>query len=165
MDTSAKRPKVPPAPWRYQAGFSYFVAMFMVAVVVLLSLQAQSAMSTKERRRKEDELLYVGQAYRNAIRDYYANAPGSNRTYPPSIDALVLDSRTSRISRHLRKAYVDPLTGSASWGVVAAPDGGIMGVYSLSTQTPIKIGGFPDELLSFTGAKKYQDWKFIYQPG
>ncbi|MES2069877.1 MAG: type II secretion system protein [Pseudomonadota bacterium] len=147
-----------------QAGFSYLVAIFMVAVVAMLTLQAQSNMATNERRRKEDELLLVGQAYRNAIRDYYVNAPGSNRTFPPTIDALLLDTRTSRISRHLRKAYVDPITGSATWGVIAAPDGGIMGVYSLSVQAPIKVDGFPDELFSFVGAKKYQDWKFVYQP-
>jgi len=147
-----------------QRGFSYFVAIFMVAIVAVLSLHVQTNMATKERRRKEDELLFAGQAYRAAIQGYYLNTTDSARSYPPSIDVLLLDKRNSRIASHLRKAYIDPITGTPIWGVIYAPDGGIMGVYSLSPQQPIKVDGFPDVLASFTGAKKYQDWKFVYQP-
>ncbi len=147
-----------------QRGFSYFIAIFMVAIVAVLSLHAQTNMATKERRRKEDELLFVGQAYRDAIQGYYLNSTGSARSFPPSIDVLLLDKRTNQMASHLRKAYLDPITGSATWGVIKAPDGGIMGVYSLSAQQPIKVDGFPDALASFAGAKHYQDWKFVYQP-
>lgn len=154
-----------PSDWRRkQQGFSYFVAIFMVAIVAVLSLHAQTNMATKERRRKEDELLFVGQAYRDAIRGYYLNSTGQVRSFPPSIDVMLLDKRTNQIASHLRKAYLDPITGSANWGIVKAPDGGIMGVYSLSIQQPIKVDGFPDALGAFIGAKQYQNWKFVYQP-
>jgi hypothetical protein len=56
----------------------------------------------------------------------------------------------------LRKIYVDPITGSTEWGLMKGPDGGIMGVYSQSKDTPLKILG--------AGGATYADWKFIYQP-
>ncbi|MCU6433680.1 type II secretion system GspH family protein [Undibacterium sp. Jales W-56] len=148
---------------RQQAGFSYLVALFFVAVTAILSLKAQSNMATNERRRKEDDLLYVGQAYRDAIRDYYRNAPGSDSSYPPNIDALLLDQRTSKVTRHLRKTFADPMTGETLF-LLMSPQGGIMGVYSTSMQQPIKTDGFAEQLVGFAGAKTYQDWKFVYQP-
>ena len=52
----------------------------------------------------------------------------------------------------------------AEWGLIEAPGGGIMGVYSLSEAPPVKSGGFskPDE--SFADALRYADWKFFYAP-
>lgn len=45
-----------------------------------------------------------------------------------------------------------------------APEGGIVGVHSLSEATPIKSGnfGYGDE--SFEGKAKYSDWVFAYRP-
>lgn len=40
-------------------------------------------------------------------------------------------SRTAAFSR-ARGIYADPFSGKAQWGLVAAPQGGIAGVYSLS---------------------------------
>ena len=37
----------------------------------------------------------------------------------------------------------DPLTGSADWGVVKGPDGGVIGVYSQAPGKPLKQDGFP----------------------
>ena len=45
--------------------------------------------------------------------------------------------------RHLRRLYRDPLTGSADWGVVKGPDGGVIGVYSQAPGKPLKQDGFP----------------------
>jgi len=154
---------------RRQAGFSYFVAMFAVAVCSIVALRAVQNSATAARRDREAELLYVGQAYRQAIADYYAGSPGSAKRYPPTLDALLRDPDTTRTRRYLRQRYRDPITGSAEWGLVYAykPDGtvaGIQGVYSLSAQQPIKVGGFPEALVAFTGATRYQDWQFVFQP-
>jgi hypothetical protein len=64
----------------------------------------------------------------------------------------------------LRKLYLDPITNQAKWGLVMAPEGGIVGVHSLSEATPIKSGnfGYGDE--SFEGKAKYSDWVFAYRP-
>lgn len=61
--------------------------------------------------------------------------------------------------RHLRKVYVDPLTGK-DWGLQMAPEGGIIAVFSTAEGTPTKTGGFPSELSYLEGTKKYSDWVF-----
>jgi len=147
-----------------QQGFSYLLALFMVAIVAVLSARGIESTAMRERRAKEAELLYVGQVYRTAIKSYYDNTPGTSKRYPANLSVLLEDDRTSRLNRHLRQLYLDPITRSANWGVVEAPGGGIMGVYSLSMAEPIKTDGFPIELANFLHATKYQDWKFIYQP-
>lgn len=149
---------------RRQQGFSYLVVMFLVAVLAIASVRALEVGITTERRSKEAELLWVGNAYRNAIRMYYEGSPGSNRTYPASLDDLLYDSRLTRPNRPLRKRYRDPITGSTEWGVVKNEAGAVIGVYSLAKGKPIKRGGFAPELMSFTNANSYSDWKFVYQP-
>lgn len=149
---------------RRQQGFSYLIALFLVALLAVLSLRGLEVTLMKERRDKEAELLLVGQAYRQAIKAYYENTPGSDKQYPAELKALLEDGRTTRMNRPLRKLYRDPVSGGEEWGIVPAPGGGVMGVYSLSTQAPIKTNGFPAELLGFINAKQYQGWKFVYQP-
>jgi type II secretory pathway pseudopilin PulG len=141
---------------RRQKGFTYMIALFMVATLSVVSLRAMERTLTKDRREREAELLYVGQAYRQAIQVYYQNSPGTAKKYPPDLQSLLQDARTTSLQRPLRKLYRDPITSSA--------DGGVMGVYSLSTQQPIKVSGFPVTLFGFTGAKSYQQWQFVYQP-
>ncbi len=147
-----------------QGGFTYVIAMFLVAALAVIAGRAMENSQTRERRAKEAELLIVGQAYRSAIRQYYQNTPGFDKRYPTSLRALLQDERATRMTRPLRKLYRDPITGSAEWGLVEAPDGGVMGVYSLSFRQPIKIDGFTPDLADFANVKKYQDWKFVYQP-
>lgn len=153
-----------PKTRRSQAGFSYLIAMFMVAVVAIVSVRALENSLTQERREKEAELLQIGQAYRNAIRTYYENSPGTAKTYPAQLSALLLDERTTRLRRPLRKLYRDPISASNDWGIVRSETGGVMGVYSLSNLKPIKTDGFPEELGSFKNAQHYKEWQFVYQP-
>jgi type II secretory pathway pseudopilin PulG len=149
-----------------ERGFSYVIVMFLVAVLSLVATRAMQNTLTAERREKEAELLATGMAYRNAIRDYYENALGSAKTYPPSLKALLRDERWSRDQRPLRKLYRDPMTGSTEWGLIKleSDSNQIIGVYSLSPKQPVKRGGFAAELFGFDKAKTYRDWRFIYQP-
>lgn len=149
---------------RREGGFTYVIVMFVVAVLSILSVRALENSLTKAQRGKEEELLFVGQAYRDAIRSYYDNTPGTAKQYPPELTSLLLDERTTTTRRPLRKLYRDPMTGSEQWGVVLTEDGkGIKGVYSLSQQQPVKTGGFSDDLAAFAAAKTYRDWQFVYQ--
>jgi hypothetical protein len=67
--------------------------------------------------------------------------------------------------RHLRKPYIDPMTGEANWGLVEAPGGGgVMGVYSRSEQKPIKSGNFSVRNQGFEEVASYADWKFVHSP-
>ena len=149
---------------RRQQGFSYPVAMFLVALLALVSVRALENSLTAERRSKEAELLSVGSAYRNAIQNYYENSPGTAKTYPPDLEALLLDRRANRLRRPLRKLYRDPITGSPDWGIVRTESGAVKGVYSLSTRKPFKSDGFAPELSGFFNAKQYRQWLFVYEP-
>lgn len=149
---------------RRERGFSYVLVMFLVAAVAIISVRALENTMTAERRAKEAQLLLVGQAYRNAIRDYYEGSPGTGKMYPKDLESLLLDPRTTRLRRPLRKLYRDPITGKAEWGVVRSKTGEVMGVFSLSALAPIKRDGFPSELAGFANARQYRDWRFVYEP-
>lgn len=149
---------------RRQRGFSYPIALFLVAVVAITSVRALENSMTAERREKERDLLATGQAYRDAIRTYYDNSPGTSKTYPPDLQALLLDVRATRLRRPLRKLYRDPITAGTEWGIVRTDSGAVKGVYSLSALKPFKTDGFAAELKSFQGAREYKQWQFVYEP-
>jgi hypothetical protein len=65
--------------------------------------------------------------------------------------------------RHLRKVFVDPVTGKAEWGLVLIGDR-IVGVHSLSEQKPIKQANFEAEVIHFANAENYTQWVFTYPP-
>jgi hypothetical protein len=116
-----------------------------------------------QQREKERELLFVGMQYRRAIKQYYENPVGQN-SYPPTLEALLLDERTPAIRRYLRKPYRDPLSNSKEWGLLLAPQGGIIGVHSLAGGAPVKQANFPAELEWEGGKSRYVDWQFVYVP-
>jgi hypothetical protein len=149
---------------RSQGGFSYVIALFLVAALAIFSVRAMENTASKEQRDREAELLTIGQAYYVAIRQYYENSPGVVKAYPKELVNLLEDARATKITRPLRRLYRDPITGSADWGVIRAADGGVMGIYSRSNRKPFKVAGFPIDMSSFSSANTYQDWKFSYQP-
>jgi hypothetical protein len=64
------------------------------------------------------------------------------------------------IKRHLRKIYLDPMTGKADWGLVKI-QGRITGIYSTSTLVPFKQKGFNVADASFSGLRRYREWVFV----
>lgn len=144
-------------------GFAYIGLLLFVAVFGALSAGVIGAGANIGQRSAEEELLWVGTQYRNAIKSYYEAGAGGRR-YALSFDELLRDPRIPGVRRHLRRLYPDPLTGSEEWGIVQAPGGGIMGVYSKSEREPLKVEGFPVEFVDFTGKKKVSEWVFAYVP-
>lgn len=149
---------------RLERGFSYVVVMFLVAVTAIISVRALESILVTERRDKEAELLWRGMAYRNAIRDYYLDSPGTVHNFPPQLSTLLLDERFTRPRRPLRRLYRDPMTEDGDWGLVYNNDGALIGVYSRSSGKPLKQAGFVPELQAFAGTQHYSDWKFVFQP-
>jgi type II secretory pathway pseudopilin PulG len=149
-------------PISKQGGFTYLALLIAVAVGGAVLASIGELTSHAQQREKEAELLFVGQQYREAIRAYYERAPGGAKRYPRKLEDMLADSRYPTAQRYLRRPYPDPMTGKTEWGLVAAPDGGIMGVYSLSEAPPIKNGGFSKRNESFSDAARYTDWKFLY---
>jgi type II secretory pathway pseudopilin PulG len=131
-----------------QAGFTY--ASLLVAVVLfgLASVGAARLLASTDRAEREAELLFIGHQFRQAIRSYLESGPKVGQ-YPPTLDELLQDSRNPTTRRHLRRMFVDPITGKAEWGIITAPEGGVMGIYSLSSREPKKRSGFDPEDADF----------------
>jgi hypothetical protein len=149
---------------RLNGGFTYVVALFVLAVTSAAASVVAGVYSTELKQHKEAHLLWVGAQFRHAIGVYYARSPGSVPRYPETLEDLLEDRRYLSLQRYLRRIYADPMTGKTTWGTITAPTGGIMGVYSLSTNRPLKQARFDDQEASFVGARSYQDWKFVHVP-
>lgn len=147
---------------RRARGFTYLAVLFIVAILMGGLALLGEMWETSARREKEAELLFIGNQYRRAIGLFYDSTPGAVKRYPRTLEDLVKDPRQPATQRHLRRLYPDPITGKNEWGFVKAPDGGILGVHSLSEEAPLKIGGFRVRDASLEGAAKYADWKFFH---
>jgi type II secretory pathway pseudopilin PulG len=146
---------------RAGAGFTYVSVMVLVAVIALAGAATLKLGSVLQRSRLEAELLAIGAEYADALQSYADATPAGQPTQPRSFKELLRDPRSSTLKRHLRRIYVDPLTGSAEWGIVYAGDkAGIVAIYSLSDAKAVKIGNFPERFRAFEGRAKVSDWKF-----
>lgn len=151
---------------RTQHGFTYLGLLFVVTLLGAAMAGAGSLWRTTVQRDREQELLFVGNQYRQAIIAYREKAPaGQPLAFPRSIDDLLEDKRWPTLKRHLRKAFRDPITGSTEWGLVEGPGGALTGVYSPSQAAPLKVAGFPKAYESFAGSRSYRDWQFVYGGG
>ncbi len=153
-----------PVPLKKQSGFTYLAILFAVAISGVILAVTGVNWSQAAQREKEQELLFVGNQFRQAIALYYEKSPGTVKRYPRTLSDLLKDERQLSVQRYLRKIYLDPMTRKTDWGIVAAPDGGVMGVYSLSDATPLKTANFEYADRAFEGATKYTDWMFAYVP-
>jgi len=148
-----------------QGGFTYLALLFMVTVLAIGLSVTGVVWHTAVQREREQELLFVGGQFRNAIASYYNAVPvAALRRYPATLTDLIKDPRFPNTRRHLRRIYVDPMAGKPEWGLVRGIDGGVIGVYSLSEKEPIRISFPSGPNKEFSGKKRYADWKFIYLP-
>lgn len=148
-----------------ERGFTYIWMLFAVALSGIVLASAGQIWQTETRREKEVELLFTGEQFRQAIGSYYENSPGMPKRYPDSLEKLLADDRFPIVRRHLRKIFLDPMTGRAEWGLIRKPGIGIVGVHSLSVQKPFKRANFHERYATFADAVSYQDWEFVYLPG
>jgi type II secretory pathway pseudopilin PulG len=147
-----------------QRGFTYLALMIIVAVMGAGLAAIGELYSHAAQREKERELLFVGHQFRQAIARYYEKSPGA-KVYPKSLEELLEDKRFPMPQHHLRKLFLDPMTGRAEWGLVEMPGGaGIMGVHSLSEEKPVKSAGFDAADQGFDDAETYAKWTFTYSP-
>jgi type II secretory pathway pseudopilin PulG len=144
-------------------GFTYVGLMIVIAIIALASIATLTAGSALQRRMNEEELLFVGTQFANAFRSYFEATPVGQRNYPAKLEELLRDPRYPGVRRHLRRIYIDPITGNAEWGLVAAP-GGIIGVHSLSQETPLKTSHADPTLAALSDKKSYAEWAFGFLP-
>jgi type II secretory pathway pseudopilin PulG len=153
------------APSAAETGFSYIGVLILLAILSAALAATMDVWHTTMQREKEKELLFVGNQFRAALQSYYTGGGGKVPAgrYPTRIDDLLLDGRSPTIVRHLRKLFVDPITGKAEWGLVTLPDGEIIGVHSLSDDEPLKQAGFLQRDADFEGKTKYSEWVFSFK--
>ncbi len=130
----------------------------------LMSAVAGSTWTTIVQRAKEQELLWRGNQYRQAIESYFVVQHGGAKGLLPSdLESLIKDPRFLETRRHLRKLFTDPITGE-DWVLVKDPSGRISGVRSSSTREPFKKSGFSEENQDFEGKESYSEWQFVFDP-
>lgn len=146
---------------RSEHGFVY-IGLLIGLAVIGIGLGATSQVWTQMRQReKEQELIFIGNQYRQAISHFYSKSPPAARRFPMTMDELVEDVRTpDKPARHLRRLYEDPITNTREWGEVRLANGQIVGVYSLSNDKPIKVFGFALRDKTFLDKDRYSDWIF-----
>lgn len=156
-----------------QRPFGYMAIMLMMVVFVLaLGLTvAVPVWETQIRRENEEELIFRGKQYVEAVRLYQLANPGR---FPSSLKEL-LDKKC------LRKPFRDPMTKSGEWDIILNPAGvdpaqqggesaqtvlvapervlaamespSILGVVSSSKRKSIKI---------YYDQERYDKWLFFY---
>ncbi len=145
-----------------QTGFILLGLLVLILIAGFALTQASTKWSDARKREREQELLKVGDVIRNAIGHYYNQTPGVVKQYPPNLETLLKDDRFPVPKRYLRKVYLDPITQREGWGILEAPSGGVMGVYSLSADAPYKTKGFRPIYQHFENRKYYGEWYFAY---
>jgi len=145
-----------------EGGYAYVMVLAAVVILGILAETAVSLISTQVKRDREEELLFRGSAYQQAIQDYYLSTPPGGVSYPQNLQDLLSDPRFPGRKRHIRILYPDPM--GKDWNLVKGPGGVIQGVVSPSHEKPLKQAGFPASWASFEGAQHYSDWIFMFQP-
>lgn len=161
LELAVTRVPMHPGKPLHQSGYGLLFMLLAIAVLSVGSLAVTSRWTLQIEREKEADLLRVGDVYAKAIASYYYSTPGPAKRFPKEFKELLEDSRFVNLRRHLRAAYPDPVTGRSEWGLVLAPDGGIMGVYSQSQKATWRRTAIELEHCRLTEAERYADWKFI----
>ena len=139
--------------------------LIVIALSAIVMMASVDVWVIERQREREQQLLFVGDQYRQAIQRYFYGAPaGTLRILPTDLSLLLQDDRYPTAVRHIRRLYPDPMTGNAQWGELRSANG-ITGIYSLSPARTIKQAGFAAADQSFTGKQFYSEWVFSYMGG
>lgn len=159
---------------KQSSGFAYVMLLVAVAVLSVFAAGSLQLGSQLSRQHAEQALLDVGGEFQRALYSYSGttattsttgNGGGGNAAAnlargPRTLEELLRDGRTASTKRHLRQLYADPMTGSTQWGVIKDPAGFILGIYSKSSERPIKQTNFDMLQAHFEDAESYSKWIF-----
>ena len=126
---------------RQQSGFGYISVLMLVMILGWVGASRFEDNQTKIKREKEKELLFILEAYHQAIENYYLASDDGTHALPEALEQLLLDRRFVRTKRYLRKLYVDPMTGTLP-SAVRNEQNKIIGIYSSSRDWIMNNAGF-----------------------
>ena len=145
-------------------GFTYLGVMFIVSLLAMTAAMASVVWSTVQQRENERELVFAGRQYQAAIERFQQHSKTPAQRFPRQLADLLRDAREPALRRDLRRLYPDPMTGRMQWGLIRLPDGGIVGVHSLSDRRPLQRAQLSPGL-AFPKAVSYRDWRFLAPSG
>ena len=148
---------------RRQAGFTYLGLIIFVFILGMVGAATLKIGALLQRAHAEQELLEIGYQFSTALRTYAEATPRGQPSQPLSLQELLSDTRSPTPRRHLRKIFVDPVSGKAEWGLVrmGGEGGRILGVHSLSQAAPLKLANFDGRFPGFENREHISDWKFM----
>jgi type II secretory pathway pseudopilin PulG len=114
---------------RKDEGYILIILMFAVLLMSLGFLVAAPIWKTQIQREKEEELIFRGKQYVEAVRLYQIKNPGK---YPEDIETLVEE-------KFLRRQFEDPMTEDGKWGIIIVQQG-MQGRQSSMAGPPQKRG-------------------------
>ena len=106
---------------------------------------------------KERRLIAAADEIVTALNTYRAASPGTAKEFPLALTDLMRDPRMLVDKSYLSNLPVDPITKKQEWDVVRNKDNQVIGVHSLSDESPTLFA----ILFSFRSGKRYSDWKFV----
>jgi len=92
-------------------GYALIALMILISVMSIFLLTAVPVWQTIVQREKEEELIFRGKQYVEAIRIYQLKHPGA---FPKSLKELYKE-------KCIRKLYRDPMTEHGKWYVILLP--------------------------------------------
>ena len=134
-----------------QRGFILAMLLALITAAGILLTKAMPSVVAEVQRDQEEELIFRGEAIRNAMRRYKA----TTGKYPISLEDLVKVR-----PRILRKLYKDPMTAEGEWDIVTAVPPGASGIKTGLPIAAIRSQSQKDSFKIYQGKTLYSDWVF-----
>jgi hypothetical protein len=128
------------------------VLILALMIALLLATSGFQTYWSKERR-----LIAAADEIVAALRAYRDGSPGTAKDLPLELADLTHDPRMLSDTRYLAALPVDPITQKQEWGAVRNQSKQIIGVHSLSNESPTLFA----KLFTFRGGERYSDWRFL----
>jgi type II secretory pathway pseudopilin PulG len=97
-----------------RSGYVLIMLLFVVTAMGIGLLVAVPVWQTQIQREKEEELIFRGKQYVEAVRVFQIKKPG---TFPKTLDELVKE-------KCLRRPFRDPMNPDGDWNIILLPEGG-----------------------------------------
>jgi type II secretory pathway pseudopilin PulG len=134
-----------------QRGFILAMLLAFITAAGILLTKAMPSVVAEVQRDQEEELIFRGEALRNAMRRYKAKTGN----YPTSLEDLMKVR-----PRILRKLYKDPMTAEGEWELVTAVQPGATGNTTGLPIAAIHSRSQKDSFKIYQGKTLYSEWIF-----